>query len=88
MKLVEVNFADQISEGQMKELKVGDGELDTVLITKYKGELRAIGAYCTHLGAPLVNGLIFDDKVLCPYHLAGYSVVTGAFDGGPGLDNV
>ena len=52
----------------MKELIVGPGIMDKILITKYKGQINAIGAFCTHLGAPLVQGAMFGDKVMCPYH--------------------
>lgn len=88
MKLVEIDMADNIGEGEMRELKVGEGEKDRVLVSRYKGKLYAVGAYCSHFGAPLVEGVLFDDKVLCPYHAAGFSVVTGAVDSAPGLDGV
>lgn len=59
-----------------------------MLITRYRGKLYAIGAYCTHFGAPLVTGALFDDKVLCPWHAAGFSVTTGALELAPGRDGV
>ena len=86
--LVPIEFSDNIGEGEMREVKVGEGEKDKVLVSRYKGELYAVGAYCSHFGAPLVEGVLFDDKVLCPYHAAGFSVVTGAVDSAPGLDGV
>jgi nitrite reductase/ring-hydroxylating ferredoxin subunit len=72
----------------MKELKVGEGKTDNVLITRYQGKLYAIGAYCSHFGAPLVQGVLFDDKVLCPWHAAGFSVTSGALELAPGRDGV
>lgn len=88
MMLVQIEFPDNIGEGEMREVKVGEGEKDKVLVSRYKGELYAVGAFCSHFGAPLVQGVLFDDKVLCPYHAAGFSVVTGAVDSAPGLDGV
>lgn len=35
-----------------------------------------------------MNGVMFDDKVLCPWHAAGFSVVSGAIELAPGLDGV
>ena len=64
----------------MKELKVGEGKTDNVLVTRYQGKLYAIGAYCSHFGAPLVQGVLFDDKVLCPWHAAGFSVTSEPFN--------
>jgi hypothetical protein len=37
MKKIEIDFADDIEEGQMRELKVGDGERDKILISRYQG---------------------------------------------------
>ena len=88
MKLVEIDFAGELGDGDMKELKVGEGKQDKVLVSKVKGEIRAVGAFCSHFGLPLSQGALFDDKVLCPAHAAGFSVVTGAIDSGPGRDGV
>ena len=88
MKEVEIGFAKELGEGEMRELKVGDGEKDKVLIARYEGKIYAVGNYCTHIGAPMSWGLLFEDKVLCPFHGAGFSVVTGALDGAPGMDGL
>lgn len=41
------------------------------------------------MGAPFApNGLVIDDKVMCPYHAASYSVVTGVSENGPGQDGL
>lgn len=85
---VEIAGASDLDDGMMMELKVGAGKKDNVLITRYQGKLYAIGAYCSHFGAPLVNGVLFDDKVLCPWHAAGFSVTSGAIEYAPGLDGV
>ena len=85
---VEITGASDLDDGMMMELKVGAGKKDNVLITRYQGKLYAIGAYCSHFGAPLVNGVLFDDKVLCPWHAAGFSVTSGAIEYAPGLDGV
>ena len=72
----------------MMEVQVGPEKSDKVLVTRYKGKLHAIGAFCSHFGAPLVNGVLFDDKVLCPWHAAGFSVTSGALEYAPGRDGV
>jgi len=87
-KEVEIPNAEQINEGEMKELRVGDGDNDKVLVARYQGKLHSVGNYCTHFGAPLTSGVLFDDKVLCPYHSAGFSIVTGATESGPVRDNL
>lgn len=78
-----------MQEGDKKVLKVGDNaEEDRVLITKYKGKIYAIGNFCSHFGVELQWGTIFEDKILFPAHAAGFNIVTGESDGGPGLDGV
>ena len=72
----------------MRELQVGEGEQDKVLVSRFNGQLYAIGAYCSHFGTPLKGGVLFDDKVLCPAHAAGFSVLTGAAENAPGLDSL
>ena len=88
-KRIEIVNHEEIIEGEFKEVKVGDGKLENILVSRYGGKLYATGAYCTHFGAPFSpNGIMFDDKVMCPYHAAGYSVVTGMSENGPGRDNL
>ena len=53
MVRVEIEGADSIEEGHMKEIKVGEGKQDKVLVSRYRGELYAVGAYCSHFGFPL-----------------------------------
>jgi len=53
MKLVEIDFASDLLDGDMRELKVGEGKQDKVLVSKVKGEIYAVGAFCSHFGLPL-----------------------------------
>lgn len=61
----------------MRGLKVGEKDSEKVLIARYQGELYATGSSCSHFGVDLTYGMLFDDKILCPAHAAGFSVVTG-----------
>ena len=88
LKRVEIDFANELKDGQMRELVVGEGKGDKVLITRYQGKLTAIGAFCCHFGAPLKWGLMFDDKIMCPLHAASFSAETGKQITGPGVDGL
>jgi len=59
-----------------------------VLIARYQGKLYATGSSCSHFGVDLTFGMLFDDKILCPAHAAGFSVVDGKPEQAPGLDGI
>lgn len=84
----EIPFLDELQEGEMRELKVGPKDEDKVLISKYQGKIHSVGNFCPHFGAPLSWGVLFEDKVLCPWHGAGFNIVTGAVEGAPVLDGL
>lgn len=54
-----------------------------VLLAKVDGEFYAVGNKCSHFKLPLSAGLLFEDKVYCPFHFASFSVKTGNNEFGP-----
>jgi NADPH-dependent 2,4-dienoyl-CoA reductase/sulfur reductase-like enzyme/nitrite reductase/ring-hydroxylating ferredoxin subunit len=75
--------ADELRDGQMKQVSV---EGTDVLLTRVGGQHHAVGAYCTHYGAPLATGVLSGARVVCPWHHACFSVVSGDQEEPPGLD--
>lgn len=56
---------------------------DSVLVVKYEGKIYSINSKCSHFGLPLAFGSMIGEKLLCPFHNAGFSVKTGEADQGP-----
>ena len=63
--------------------RVGKAE---VLVVRRGEEFFAIAAHCTHYHGPLVEGLLVDGTVRCPWHHACFDFKTGMVKRGPALD--
>ncbi|XP_029302735.1 apoptosis inducing factor mitochondria associated 4 isoform X1 [Cottoperca gobio] len=74
---------DDLKDGQMKEVTVGD---QVVLLVRTRGQYSAVGSRCSHYNAPLVKGALVGDRVRCPFHGACFNVKTGDIEEYPGLD--
>jgi NADPH-dependent 2,4-dienoyl-CoA reductase/sulfur reductase-like enzyme/nitrite reductase/ring-hydroxylating ferredoxin subunit len=72
-----------VAEGSML---AGHAHGESVLLVRRNGEFLAIGATCSHWGAPLADGLLVDDTVRCPWHHACFSLRTGEALRAPALD--
>lgn len=58
-----------LSPGDKKEVEVEGVEGGKVLLVHSAGKVQAIGAKCTHYGAPLVKGVLSSDgRIKCPWH--------------------
>ncbi|KAL5017385.1 hypothetical protein ScPMuIL_006974 [Solemya velum] len=82
---VEACSVNDMTNGEMREVEIGEGK---ALLVKEKEQFYAVGAKCTHYGAPLVKGAFSDGRVRCPWHGACFSVVTGDIEDYPGLDSL
>jgi NADPH-dependent 2,4-dienoyl-CoA reductase/sulfur reductase-like enzyme/nitrite reductase/ring-hydroxylating ferredoxin subunit len=74
-----------IADGTML---LGHARGEPVLLARRGDELFAIGAICTHYGAPLETGLLVGDTVRCPWHHACFSLRTGEALRAPALPPV
>ncbi|KAI9561897.1 hypothetical protein GHT06_012859 [Daphnia sinensis] len=89
----EISFKEyrlcQSEDLQENEMKVFDAGEKQVLVVKENGKVYAMGAKCTHFGAPLSSGCIFcKGKVYCPWHGACFNSKTGDIEEFPALDPI
>ncbi len=77
---------NQLNNGEMKAVKIDDD--NKILLTKVNDEIFAIGANCTHYGAPLEKGVLFEDKIICPWHHACFQAKDGKLIEPPALNSL
>src|SRR5713101_10002072 len=75
----------ELADGSMLQ---GHAKGEPILVARRGDGYFAIGAICTHYGAPLATGIIVDDTVRCPWHHACFSLRTGEALRAPALDPV
>ncbi|HXC26118.1 MAG TPA: FAD-dependent oxidoreductase [Gemmatimonadaceae bacterium] len=73
----------ELADGTMV---LGHANGEPVLIARRGDDLFAVGAKCTHYGAPLNEGLLVGDTVRCPWHHATFNLRTGEADRPPALN--
>ncbi len=81
-----VGEADKVSDGQMRAFEIDEDH--KILIAKVRGKYYAMGATCPHYGAPLEEGILSGNRVLCPWHHSAFDIQTGDLLEPPAIDNI
>jgi NADPH-dependent 2,4-dienoyl-CoA reductase/sulfur reductase-like enzyme/nitrite reductase/ring-hydroxylating ferredoxin subunit len=84
------NFAEGVRAEEIPSSGFLAGHVDgePVLLSGIEGKFHAVGATCTHYGAPLSEGLAVGDTVRCPWHHACFSLRTGTALKAPAFDSL
>jgi apoptosis-inducing factor 3 len=80
-----VAHVDDLQDGEKQPVKAGETE---VLLIRQNGRYFAIAAHCTHYQAPLAEGVLSGDCIICPWHNAYFNITTGDQQEPPGLDSL
>ena len=72
--------ACELAEGQLKRVLV---EEQPVVLLRLGGTIYALGAVCSHYGAPLNEGTIVDRTIECPWHASRFALEDGGVVQGP-----
>lgn len=58
-----------LEPGQKQEVEVEGVQDGKVLLVNAGGKIQAVGAKCTHYGAPLIKGVMTKSgRLTCPWH--------------------
>jgi NADPH-dependent 2,4-dienoyl-CoA reductase/sulfur reductase-like enzyme/nitrite reductase/ring-hydroxylating ferredoxin subunit len=75
----------ELADGGKLVGNVGDQQ---VLLVRRGLEVFAVGAHCTHYHGPLVEGLLVDGTIRCPWHHACFDLRTGEALRAPALSPI
>jgi nitrite reductase/ring-hydroxylating ferredoxin subunit len=78
---VRVAHIGDLAPGQAKRADIAGRSL---AIFNLDGRYHAIDDACNHRGGPLSEGQVEGEAVVCPWHGAKFSIITGALLGPPG----
>jgi 3-phenylpropionate/trans-cinnamate dioxygenase ferredoxin reductase subunit len=67
---------------------LGHANGEPVVLARCDGRAFAVGAACTHYGAPLAEGTVVDGTIRCPWHHSAFSLETGAAVRPPALGDL
>tara|TARA_R110000772_G_scaffold103600_3_gene204690 strand:+ start:38152 stop:38478 length:327 start_codon:yes stop_codon:yes gene_type:complete len=73
-KYVDVGSADQVQEGHIIGVSVGEQKL---VLCRFAGEIHALDGVCSHAKGPLCEGQLDGRYLVCPWHGWEYDVTTG-----------
>src|ERR1051325_1118039 len=75
----------EINNGEMRQV---DADGTPVVLATVDGGYHAVSAHCTHYGAPLVDGVLSGDRIVCPWHHACFDIRTGRLEEPPAIDGL
>ncbi|MFF9808213.1 Rieske (2Fe-2S) protein [Streptomyces coeruleorubidus] len=84
MERIEVGTVGDLDEKSVLRLSLPDGRAVTVAVLA-DGEYAAFEGLCPHKGAPITEGRICEDVVICPWHAFRFDLRSGEPVGTPSI---
>ncbi|WP_230483116.1 FAD-dependent oxidoreductase [Sphingomonas sp. Leaf21] len=82
------DLANGVASADLEEGRIVAGTLDgqDVVLVRHRGRVCALSGICTHLKAPLADGIVADGTLRCPFHHARFDLRTGEAVGAPAFE--
>lgn len=80
MTQVQLCRIEAVPPGEPKQFNAGETE---VLVVRLEDRFYCLAARCTHAGAPLEEGRLDGDVLICPWHGSNFRVTDGSVLKGP-----
>jgi nitrite reductase (NADH) small subunit len=84
-EFIEILHAGELPVGRFHAVNVGERKL---LVYHTADGFFASDSVCPHRGGPLAEGDLIRNEIVCPWHLWGFDVRTGACPGNPEISIV
>lgn len=87
--------SDDMQDESMKEFEInlsqyapniGENKTVKVLLIKQRNRFYCLASRCTHYSVPLVNGVLYKNRIRCFAHGACFDIRTGDIEDYPGVD--
>jgi nitrite reductase/ring-hydroxylating ferredoxin subunit len=72
--------ASEVEEGRLHRVDV---QGQPVVLVRHGDRVHAMGATCSHYGAPLEEGMVQDGCLVCPWHASRFRLDDGSVARGP-----
>jgi NADPH-dependent 2,4-dienoyl-CoA reductase/sulfur reductase-like enzyme/nitrite reductase/ring-hydroxylating ferredoxin subunit len=84
-RILNLGRLEDLDAGSMRLIEVQGHK---ILLVRQGEKVTAIGAECPHAGGPLVEGVLADGKIICPWHKASFCASSGVRLDPPAVDNL
>lgn len=79
---------EELIEGYMKKVQVGDNPNNFIVVAKVEGTVYAVSGKCPHYGAPMNGGFLDGYTMVCPWHAATFDIRTGEMTAAPSVKDL